>query len=203
VKLYADLPARRTVQLLSDLLTLTWVALWCYLGWQLHEATMALRAPADALRDAGGSLQRSMGGASQQVGRVPGIGGQLQKPFDEAAGTGSSIATVGRDLGLAVEHLALLLGLLTAAVPIALVGGLWLFARWRFVRRATAAQHFVDADADLDLFALRAMASQPIHKLARISDDPAGAWRRREPAVVRALAVLELRDTGLRPPAPT
>lgn len=44
------------------------------------------------------------------------------------------------------------------------------------------------------------MARQPMHRLARISDDPAGAWRRQEPEVVRALAALELRDSGLSVP---
>jgi hypothetical protein len=40
-----------------------------------------------------------------------------------------------------------------------------------------------------------------MHRLAAVSDDPAGAWRRRDADVVRRLAVLELRDAGLRPPA--
>ena len=57
-----------------------------------------------------------------------------------------------------------------------------------------------DAAEDLDLFALRALSRQPMHRLARISDDPAGAWRRRDPAVVRRLAELELRTVGLKPP---
>jgi hypothetical protein len=35
--------------------------------------------------------------------------------------------------------------------------------------------------------------------LARVSDDPAGAWRARDPEVVRRLAELELADVGLRP----
>jgi hypothetical protein len=69
------------------------------------------------------------------------------------------------------------------------------------VRRATAAQRFIDSAADLDLFALRAMARQPMTRLAAISDDPSGAWRRGEEATIRALALLELRDSGLRPPA--
>ena len=30
----------------------------------------------------------------------------------------------------------------------------------------------------MDLFALRAMSHQPLHRLTRISGDPAGAWRR-------------------------
>ena len=62
------------------------------------------------------------------------------------------------------------------------------------------AVRFVDANEDLDLFALRAMARQPLHVLARISDDPAGAWRRQDRRVVHALATLELKEEGLRPP---
>jgi hypothetical protein len=87
-----------------------------------------------------------------------------------------------------------------AAVPIlvALLG--YLPRRWRFVREATAGQRFVDSSADLDLFALRAMANQPMHRLARISTDPVRAWRSGDSEVVRALAVLELKDAGLSPP---
>ena len=78
----------------------------------------------------------------------------------------------------------------------------WLPVRVRFARRAGAAQRFLDSGADLDLFALRAMAHQPLHVLARITDDPAGAWRRADEPVVRRLAELELRAVGMRPPKP-
>jgi hypothetical protein len=99
-----------------------------------------------------------------------------------------------------VERVALVLGLVVALVPIVIVVALWLYVRIGFARRASAAQRFIDASADLDLFALRAMATQPMSALARISDDPAGAWRRQDTAVIRELATLELRDQGLRPP---
>ena len=99
-----------------------------------------------------------------------------------------------------VERLALLLGWTTALVPILIVGIWWAVARGRFVRRASAAQRFIDADDDLDLFALRAMANQPMAALARVSADPSGAWRRGERDTIRALALLELRDSGLAPP---
>ena len=102
----------------------------------------------------------------------------------------------------AVERVSLLLAVTTALVPILIVGAIWFVLRWRFVRRASAAQRFIDAAPDLDLFALRAMANQPMPRLARISDDPAGAWRRGEPDVIHALALLELKDSGLRPPPP-
>jgi hypothetical protein len=71
----------------------------------------------------------------------------------------------------------------------------------RFARRAGAARRLVDAAPHLDLFALRAMAHQPMHVLARISDDPAGAWRRGDRDVIRALATRELASVGLRPPS--
>ena len=88
----------------------------------------------------------------------------------------------------------------SAAIPILVVSAFYLPVRYRFIRRATAGQRFVDAVEDLDLFALRALARQPMHVLAKVSDDPAGAWRRRDPVVTRTLAELELRANGLRPP---
>jgi hypothetical protein len=53
---------------------------------------------------------------------------------------------------------------------------------------------------DLDLFALRALARQPLTALARLHPDAADAWRRRDPEAVRALADLELRACGLKAP---
>jgi hypothetical protein len=123
-------------------------------------------------------------------------------PFRSAAGVGSEIEQVGNDLVTAVERVALLLAVTTAMVPVLIVGVFWLVHRVRFVRRAGAAQRFIDAAPDLDLFALRAMANQPMPRLAKVSDDPAGAWRRGELDVIHALALLELRESGLRPPPP-
>ncbi len=85
-------------------------------------------------------------------------------------------------------------------MPVVIVVLFWLVARLRFARRAGAAQRFVDGAPDLDLFALRAIANQPMPRLAKVSHDPAGAWRRGDPEVVRALAVLELKECGIRPP---
>ena len=88
-------------------------------------------------------------------------------------------------------------------MPILIVGATWLVLRLRFVRRASAAQRFIDAEPDLDLFALRAMANQPMPRLAKISDDPAGAWRRGDLDVIHALAGLELADGGCAHPRRT
>jgi hypothetical protein len=61
----------------------------------------------------------------------------------------------------------------------------------------------VDGPADLELFALRALAHQPLHVLARVSDDPMSALRERDHAVIARLADLELSDVGLTAPGRT
>ena len=99
-----------------------------------------------------------------------------------------------------VDGLAFPLACAVALPPIFLVGCVWLWRRWHFVANVQAAQVFINDAADLDLFALRAMATQPMRELARIHPDPAGAWRAKDTAVIRSLATLALRDEGLRPP---
>ncbi len=99
-----------------------------------------------------------------------------------------------------IERLAILGGVLTFLMPVAIVVALWLPRRVRFYRESTASQRFLDSQADLDLFALRAMASQPLHVLAGISDDPARAWRERDQRVIAQLADVELRRSGMKVP---
>ena len=173
MKLYSDIPARRTVQVAADVGIVLWVVLWVRVAARVHDATMALAEPGRNLAGAGGSFRDTMAGAGDNVDDLP-----------------------------MLERLSLVLALTTALVPILIVGCVWLGLRVRFVRRAGAAQRFIDAAPDLDLFALRAMANQPMPRLAGVSDDPAGAWRRGDLEVIHALALLELRESGLRPPPP-
>ena len=200
MKLYADAPARRTRQLLADVLVLLWVGLWVWLGRRTHDVVDELRGPADSLTAAGTSVHSSLTGAGDQAGQLPLVGDQLRQWLGQAARSGTTLSDAGTAMATTVERVALVLGLVVAAVPIVLVVSLWLYVRVSFVRRASAAQRFLDSSADLDLFALRAMSRQPLTVLAKVSDDPAGAWRRGDTAVIRELATLELRDEGLRPP---
>jgi hypothetical protein len=197
---YAQRRARMLAQLTTDLFVAAWVVLWWFVGRATARTVDAIATPARRSGDAARQLADQMGEASQQAGRVPGIGGELRKPFDGAVGSLQSIIDAADDQVAAVERAASLLGWLVFLIPVVLLLVLWLPARIRFFLRARAAQRFLDADADLDLFALRAMTNQPLHVLARVSDDPAGGWRDRDPDVVRQLAQLELRDCGLHAP---
>ena len=78
-------------------------------------------------------------------------------------------------------------------LAIALLAVVWLPFRIRFAVRATAARRYLDAADDVDLFALRALARQPLRQLVAIDPSPTLAWRRGDVEVIRALAGLELR----------
>ena len=199
--LYAQTPGRRARQLVADLLVIGWAVLWVRAGFWVHEVVGRLAAPGRTLEDAGSSLSDSLSSAGDTVARVPLVGDDARAPFSAAGGAADSIARAGVEVQDGANQLALLLGLTIAAVPVLLVVTLWLVARVRFVSRARAAARILDSAADLDLFALRALATQPVRALARVSDDPADAWRRRDAEVVRALASLELGALGLRAPA--
>jgi hypothetical protein len=201
VTLYAQTPWRRARQLIADLLVVGWVVLWVRTGLWVHEVVGRLAAPGRTLEGAGSSLSDSLTSAGDTVARVPLVGDDARAPFTAAGGAADSIARAGIEVQQGANQLALLLGLTIAAVPIVLVVAVWLYSRIRFVSRARAASRILDSAADLDLFALRALATQPVRALARVSDDPANAWRRRDPDVVREVASLELHSLGLRAPA--
>lgn len=198
--LYAQTPWRRARQIVADLLVVCWVVLWVRAGREVYDVVGQLAAPGRTLEAAGSSLSESLTSAGDTVARVPLVGDDARAPFTAAGGAADSIADAGVEVQEGAHQVALVLGLTVAAVPILLVAGVWLLVRLRFVGRARAAGRILDSAADLDLFALRALATQPVRALARVSDDPANAWRNRDPEVVRALASLELGSLGLRAP---
>jgi hypothetical protein len=205
MKLYADNPVRRTRQLAGDLLLALWVLCWVWLGTVVHGATLTLAAPGDQLESAGAGLAGRLRDAGTAVGGLPLVGDEVRDPFDGAGDAADRIAAAGAAQVEAVHQLAWWLGLAVAIVPVLVVLAVVVPLRWRFVREATAAErllaraHTSGTDRQpLELFALRAMANQPLHRLARVSDDPVAAWRRGDGDAVHALALLELRDVGLR-----
>lgn len=200
MKLYADAPTRRCLQLLGDLLLAVWVYLWVHTAFAVRDATLALAEPGRRISEAGNGLAVHLHEAGRVVGAIPLVGGRVRAPFDGAGGAARRMAEAGASEAQTVHTLAFWLALAVAVVPVLLAAVTYLPLRWRFVRQAGASRRFVEGSAGLDLLALRAVARQPLHRLARIGDDPAGAWRRGDPEVIRALAELELRDGGLDVP---
>jgi hypothetical protein len=203
MKLYADTPSRFTAQLVTDVLFVCWIVAWVWIGNVVHDGTMELSGPGHQITSSASGLSDSMRSARDALGDLPVIGDSASAPFDRASKASDSLAEAGRTEVRAVERLAFWLGLSIALIPILVVALRYLPGRARFVREAGAAQRFVDGPADLEVFALRAIAHQPLHVLARVSDDPMTALRDRDRVVIARLADLELRASGLTAPAPT
>jgi hypothetical protein len=200
MNLYAARGPRRAGQVTGDVLLVLWVVLWAYVGTTVHDAVSSLGTVGEQVEAGGSGLAGRLTQAGEAVASVPLAGDALRSPFDQAGGAAQALADAGRMQQEAADMLGQLLGWSVALVPITLLVLLWLPRRVAFARRASAARRHLDTSADLDLFALRAIAAQPIHRVAGVSADPVADWRRGDPDVVRRLAALELRDLGLRLP---
>ena len=170
-KLYADVTARRTAQIVADVIVACWVALCIWLGRTVSNGISALRGPVDDLTSAGDSIRDNMAGAADNVGGVPLVGDSLRGPFDAISSAGQSIADTGTSLGTTVDQVSRTVGVLTAVVPIVVVLAVWAVLRIRFIRRATAARRWLSRPGARELF----RAPRPDPTAAR----PAGAARRR------------------------
>jgi hypothetical protein len=203
MRIYAQRRGQLAGQLAGDVAVLVWTVVWAVVGFVVDATVAGLAGPARDTARTARDLAGQLGDAATSAGQVPGLGEQLRRPFDAAAGSlGDLVATADRQAA-SIERLATVMGWLVFLIPVTTVLAVWLPRRVRFVRRATAAQRFIDAQADLDLFALRAMANQPMHVLAAISDDPVRAWRAGDRRVIDALAEVELRQAGLTLPTRT
>jgi len=195
VKLYAETAGLRARQVLVDLAVVAWTAAWVWAGVTLYRLVEKLAVPGARLEQAGGGFAGDVAEIQQKVGRVPVVGNELQGPFGRLAGVGQTLADAGATQQQVVHQLALWLGVLVAAVPIVTLLLAWLPRRVTWAREAGAASRLRLAGADLELFALRAVANRPLRQLRRVTPDPAGALRAGD---YEALADLELRALGLR-----
>lgn len=200
LKLYAEIPARRTRQVIGDVWLVVWTVLWIWIAFKLHDLIMNLAGPGTAIASGATDLASSIDSAGDSVAGLPIVGDGLSAPFAAMSSAATVIADAAQAEADAVSKLAFFLPLLLAILAFASFAVFWVPIRIAFVRKANAAQRLVDANEDLDLFALRALARQPLHVLARIDPDPAGAWRRGDTRVIDALAGLELRAEGLNVP---
>jgi hypothetical protein len=195
VKLYAETAGLRARQVLGDLAVLAWTAAWVWAGVALYRLVERLAAPGARVERAGSDFAGDVAEIQQKVGRLPVVGDELRDPFGRLAGVGGTLADAGATQQEVVHQLALWLGVVVAAVPIIALLLVWLPRRVTRIREAGAASRLRLDGADLELFALRAVANRSLRELYRVTPDPAGDLRTGE---FEALADLELRALGLR-----
>ena len=198
--IYSTRPGRLAGQIMGDLFVLVWTVVWGGIAIFVNQMIAVLAIPARETARTASKLMGNFRDAGEQASRVPGVGEDLRRPFEAASVTLTNLITAANDQVASIERLALIGGWVVFGIPVAMVLALWLPRRIRFYRQARASQAFLDSTADLDLFALRAMASQPLYVLAAVSDDPVKDWMAGDRQVIDALAAIELRRNGLRLP---
>jgi hypothetical protein len=188
-------------QLVGDGFVVLWAIGWAIVAIFVHRVIEVLATPARETARTAMRLAENFRQAAAEAAKVPVAGEQLRRPLDSAAVTLGNLIDSANDQVVSIERLALIVGWLVFLIPVATVVAFWLPRRIRFYRQAHASQVFLDSLADLDLFALRAMAAQPLYVLAEISDDPVQAWRSGDREVINKLAEVELKRNGLQLPA--
>lgn len=201
MRIYAEDPSHRARQVTADVVGIAWCVLAVVAGRAVYRLVDTLAGPGRLLESAGTGLSENLGGAGQNLRDIPLIGDAIAAPFEGAAGAANSVAGAGRTVQDYVSAVATLAGLATAGFLIMLAVLFWVLPRLLWMRRAEAAAVVLTDPDGLELLALRALATRPLTRLARVGDGLLPSWRRGDPDVVQALAELEMSQLGLRLPS--
>ena len=199
MRFYPDVPAQRWAMIVRDAVVVAALGLFAWLGIQVHDVVAELAVLGEGVQDAGTAVEGAFRRAADGVEGAPLVGGDIADGLREAGeGTGGNAAELGKAGEDGVHRMANLLGVLTFAIPAALLLFQTLPRRVAEVRRLTAAHRALgEANGERRrLLAMRAAFSLPYGTLLRYTPDPLGdlAAERYEPLVRAAYE-----DAGLRP----
>lgn len=198
MKLYSDFGTRRAYQIAGDVAAAAVLVLGIVLAVSIHDSIAALRGVGRDVERSGGDFSRSMTDIGDRLGGVPLIGGGIRAPFDGASDAGGTLADAGANWQEGVERVAVLAGWTVAVLVVLIVLAGWVRPRVVGAVRRAAVARLATAAPSLDLLAFRALANRPARSLARIDVDAVAAWRRGDTGIIRKLAALELRASGIR-----
>ncbi|WP_406368952.1 hypothetical protein OG788_03060 [Streptomyces sp. NBC_00647] len=201
MRLYAQTPARRTRQVVADLIAVAVIAAVVKFALVVHDAIMLLAEPGRKAQSAGDSLSDGLDDAGNAASKVPFVGDSLKKPLQSAAGAATDLSDAGQSLEHLVGRVATLTALALVALSVAFVLVLWLPPRVRWIRRSSTTRRLLDAPGGTDLLALRALTGKQ-RDLVAVPVPPGGladAWRRGDQQVIADLSMVTLRQAGLRP----
>ncbi|PIE19409.1 MAG: hypothetical protein CSA64_05200 [Arachnia propionica] len=184
-------------QAVADVSVVAWGVVWAVLGRFSFNLIQTLKQPAEATRNAALDMAERFNSAANQVSQVPGVGPTVRRPFDSATSGLESIVRSMQEQADLINTISIVVGWSVFVIPFALVVVFWLPARIRFWRESTAAQALLEHADATELFSLRALSSQPIRTLVKISPTPVSDWIAGDSEVIDQLAALELRRLGV------
>lgn len=194
---YARSPWRLVGQVLGDVGILAWVAGWWWASRLVDSGIRGVAEPVRGIARTASGVSDDVADAGDRMGQVPLFGQDLAEPFGSVAGGLDRLVADAERQAAAIDRMATLTGWVVFLLPLLAAVAVWLPARLRFARRAGAARRLLASGGDLEVFAWRALANQPLRVVASVSADPVGDLRRGRPDVVQALARAELRDCGI------
>jgi hypothetical protein len=200
MKLYSDFGGRRTWQILGDLAAIAVLVVGIVAAVSIHNAIVAFKGIGQDVTRSGNDFSSTMSDIGSRLSGVPLIGGGISAPFTTASGAGGTLASAGTSWQTGVQHLATLVGWTVACLVVLVVLAGWVRPRIVGAVRRAAVARLASASASLDLLAFRALATRPARAVTEIDEDAAGAWRRGDPEVIRRLAALESKASGVRLP---
>ena len=165
---YSEAPRMRTREVVTDVVTWLWVALWTVVGLRIHDAISGFSEAGRILQGGGADLQAAGAELGDALGSVPVVGGGLDTLATGAfSSAGEPFVVVGQEL----ESLLILVARLLAAlvIGVALIPWLARYLPWRADRLATlraATRAIRSAPTDVAPAALeQALAMRAINRL--------------------------------------
>jgi hypothetical protein len=183
LKFYPDHVPARVPRVLGDMLITLWIVAWTLCGFAVYQIVEGLQAVADGITGTGRTLDAWIQSFRNAVPRgIPGLSNFLTGLADGLQkNSGDQLISFGGQARITIDHMALAFGLITAVPPILIVGGTYLFWRWRDAREMGAALAFVTAaersgrlEQAKAVLAYRAVAQLRFTELMKASQDPIG-----------------------------
>jgi hypothetical protein len=203
LKFYSEVGTARARELVADLATWAWVAIWTVIGFRIHEVISAFAEAGRVLQSGGENIQGAGAQLGDSLNSVPLIGEGIDILTTGAFETaGAPLIQAGQELESLLILIARLLALLVVAVM--LVPWLARYLPWRAERLATVrAAHRAIRRAPVDVSTAmmqRALATRALNRLTypellEYTSDPFGDYAAGRYA---RLAKAELASVGLR-----
>ena len=200
MRVWNEVPTRRTQELVVDGATLIWVVIWVWIGITIYSALAELSTVGTSIGDAGAGLADAGTTVRAALGQVPLIG---QGVGDLVGGALNAVAAPLVDAGTGLEQLLLTIATILAllVVAVALVPWLnrylpWRRRRWRRLNAGDQAiRHGSAPGPDLErILATRAIARLEYADLLEHTPDPIGDFAAGR---YERLARAELTSVGL------
>lgn len=200
LKLYSEVPRQRRRQITSDVIVVVLVLFFVWVGTVVHDTVASLGVLATGVKEAGQTVEGGFTSVADAVSQVPVVGEAIGGAIAGAGeGTGGNLADLGQSGEDAVNRLAMILGLVTALLPILVLLAVVVPRRVRRLRNLSVASRVLIDLHDPErrrLLAMRAAFGLPYDELLAYTPDPLGdlAAGRHDALVAAALADVGLVD---------